>query len=91
MYNVKTIEGDNITLVNEEGNELTYTKDTILSDFQSGYCITIHKSQGETYKDEYTIWDWRKLAMDKSLQGRKLRYTAQSRSEKPYDNILYQV
>ena len=91
MYNVKTIEGDNITLVNEEGNELTYTKDTILSDFQSGYCITIHKSQGETYKDEYTIWDWRTLAMDKSLQGRKLRYTAQSRSEKPYDNILYQL
>ena len=91
MYNVMTIDGDNIKLVNEEFNELSYTKDTILSDFQSGYCITIHKSQGETYKDEYTIWDWRKLAMDKSLQGRRLRYTAQSRSKKPYDNILYQL
>tara|TARA_R100001594_G_scaffold33576_1_gene62274 strand:- start:503 stop:4309 length:3807 start_codon:yes stop_codon:yes gene_type:complete len=89
MYYVVSCSCSKIELENDEGNKLEYDKDTLLNDFQSGYCITIHKSQGETYDDEYTIWDWRKLAMDKSLQGRKLRYTAQSRSIDPENNIIY--
>tara|TARA_R100000081_G_C4820371_1_gene179374 strand:- start:52 stop:3930 length:3879 start_codon:yes stop_codon:yes gene_type:complete len=91
MYYITEIDDDNITLKNDEDNELTYTTDTLLTAFQSGYCITIHKSQGETYDDEYTIWDWRVLASDKSMFGRKLRYVAQSRSTNPEKLIKYQL
>ena len=27
--------------------------------FYLGFCITIHASQGETYKEKYTIYDWK--------------------------------
>lgn len=91
MYYITEIDDDNITLKNDEDNELTYTTDTLLTAFQSGYCITIHKSQGETYDDEYTIWDWRVLASDKRMFGRKLRYVAQSRSTNPEKLIKYQL
>ena len=75
----------------------TDTSDQILMDhkefmanFVSGYCITIHKSQGDTYEEKYTIWDWDKIsAMDGFNQNRKLRYVAQSRSKKPDENIFY--
>ena len=78
-------------LDDDEPQTLDIEKDELLKYFQSGYCITIHKSQGETYKDEYTIHDWRRLASDKSLLGRKLRYVAQSRSSNPSANILYRL
>ena len=57
--------------------------------FVSGYCITIHKSQGETYKDEYTIWDWERVSDPSLFIGRRLRYVAQSRSNNPENNITY--
>ena len=75
----------------DEPQTLDIEKDELLKYFQSGYCITIHKSQGETYKDEYTIHDWQVMAADKSLLGRKLRYVAQSRSSNPSANILYRL
>ncbi len=91
MYYITEIDDENITLKNDEDNELTYTTDTLLTAFQSGYCITIHKSQGETYDDDYTIWDWRAMACDKTAFGRKLRYVAQSRSTNPEKLIKYQL
>ncbi len=57
--------------------------------FLSGYCITIHKSQGETYKDKYTIWDWERVSEPSLYIGRRLRYVAQSRSNNPEENITY--
>ena len=66
----------------------------VLRWFLSGYCITIHKSQGETYKDKYTIWEWARLSEPqqdyyKENFYRRLRYVAQSRSTDPINNILY--
>jgi hypothetical protein len=64
-------------------------EDTILKRFLSGYCITIHKAQGETYKNKYTIHEW--VRMEQSSVARKLRYTAISRSKNPENNILFRV
>ena len=72
----------------ETENEVQLNYEDILKYFVSGYCITIHKSQGETYDDEYTIYDWGMLSKDKKL-NRRLRYVAQSRSTNPKKNIYY--
>ena len=66
------------------------THQEIMINFLSGYCITIHKSQGDTYEEKYTIWDWDKISQgDRFNMNRKLRYVAQSRSKKPHENIFY--
>jgi len=50
--------------------------------FYPAYCITIHKSQGSTYKTPYAIYEWEKL-------GARLRYVALSRaSNKDLVNIV---
>ena len=38
------------------GNELIITKDQ-LNDFDYGYCITIHKSQGSSIGEKYYLWE----------------------------------
>ena len=96
FYVVAIDDEDNITLINTDADEelrveVEYNKDELLKYFQSGWAITIHKAQGETYKDKYTIWDWRSIAMKRCNFGRKLRYVAQSRSNDPENNILYQL
>ena len=63
-------------------------EEDLVKNFLSGYCITIHKSQGETYKDKYTIWDWKKISESRGI-NRRLRYVAQSRSSDPEKNISY--
>ena len=50
--------------------------------FNVGYCITTHKSQGETFQEPYTIYEWKK--MDSTL-----RYVSLSRStNKDFINII---
>jgi len=55
--------------------------------------MTIHKAQGETYTDEYTIHEcdklWGKNAKNYFFQ--RLRYTGISRSSNPEKNILYRL
>jgi hypothetical protein len=29
--------------------------------FYLAYCITVHASQGETFKEPYTIYDWERM------------------------------
>ena len=43
--------------------------------FYLGFCLTIHASQGETFKDKYTIHDWYHLC-------EKGKYVALSRGTK---------
>lgn len=42
--------------------------------FRVAYCVTTHSSQGETIKEEYTIWEWDRM-------DERLRYVALSRGE----------
>ena len=52
---------DNIYLQNEM-KELTIPKSKFQSWFHVAYCITSHKSQGETIKVPYTIHDWDRMS-----------------------------
>lgn len=76
-------------------DNIEYDYQFIYDNFLSGYCITIHKCQGDTYKEKYTIHEWNRLSGSRSdsyIQKRfkrKLRYVAQSRSVDPENNIYY--
>jgi hypothetical protein len=63
-----------------EHTELELTDQEFYELFYSAICITIHKSQGDTYDDQYTIHDWDRLSEDGPLK-RRLRYVSQSRSK----------
>jgi hypothetical protein len=47
--------------------------------FNLAFCVTIHKSQGATFTENYTIHEWTKL-------DKKLRYVAVTRTSN-YKNI----
>ena len=87
IWKVSDIDGDNITLKLRDKEPLTITRKDLFFDWYSAYCITIHKSQGETFSEKYTIHDWERIP--KTRLGRKLRYVAQSRSKDPENNITY--
>ena len=87
LFKVLKYNEDTITLADEDNERYDFSKEEIYKGFYSAYCITIHKSQGETFKQRYTIWDWDKIP--KNYFGRRLRYTAQSRSSDPENNIVY--
>ena len=89
MWNISSYSNGEITLKYED-KEVVLEEKEVYRNFYSGYAITIYKSQGDTYTDKYTIWDWDKLSKDSPL-NRKLRYVAQSRSKEPDKNILYKV
>lgn len=62
----------------EENNKLIYNEIQIpINEFQSlfmpAYCITIHKSQGITINEDYTVYEWEKL-------DERLKYVALSRA-----------
>jgi hypothetical protein len=78
IWEVKSI-GEEIVLEYKDREE-SFTQEEIRKKWLSAFCITIHKSQGDTYRDEYTIWDWDRICKRKDLQAKKLRYTAVSRS-----------
>ena len=88
IWKVDDFIDENIVLKFKDRTE-TFTKDEICKDWLSAYCITIHKSQGDTYDDNYTIWDWKLLRNNRSYTGRRLRYVAQSRSTNPKTLINY--
>ena len=68
-----------ITNINEGkitlDNDIVFNTNDILKQFEIGFCITIHQSQGETYNKKYTIWDWGHYYM-----CRKAKYVAISRA-----------
>lgn len=52
--------------------------------FHINYAMTIHTSQGSTYKQKLYIWDWKKII--NSNDASKLGYTALSRTTN-FDNL----
>ena len=63
---------ETIITFNEEKEIEIYIKD-FQNIFYVAYCITIHSSQGETFNEDYTIYDWEKLDIH-------LRYVALTRA-----------
>ena len=88
IWEVKSINSGEIVLEFKDREE-TFTPDEIQKKWLSAYCITIHKSQGDTYTDEYTIWDWGWISKRKDSQSKKLRYTAVSRSVNYEDLVKF--
>jgi hypothetical protein len=83
-YAVSAVEADKIrceTLrTNDDGDPVKHIYECPSGDFIKtflmSYCTTVHKSQGETIMEDYTIWDWKAMST-------KLRYTALSRAQTP--------
>ena len=63
-------------------NEIEIPFDKISSLLYPAYCITVHSSQGSTFRKPYTIWEWEKM-------NTNLKYVALSRAtEKRLINII---
>ena len=88
IWEVKSIKAEEIVLEYKDREE-TFTHEEIKKKWLSAYCITIHKSQGDTYRDEYTIWDWGRIRSRRDSQSKKLRYTAVSRSINYQDLVKF--
>ena len=56
-------------------NAMQVEIDKVQKLFYLNYCSTIHKVQGDTIKEAFTIWDW-----DHPCMSRKAKYTALSRA-----------
>ena len=69
---------DTFTIKEIRTNEIVLDTDVVipLSEFSRlfhvAFCITIHKAQGQTFTESYTIHEWNKL-------DRRLKYVALSR------------
>ena len=84
-YYTITEIGDLITLKYDD-KEIKVSQEDLIKYFLSGFCITIHSSQSETYRDEYTIHEWHSLSYQSNSKLR-LRYTAFSRSS-DWENLV---
>ena len=88
-FNVGNIDNEYISLCcerpDENGEKEIYIYDCPIEDFRDyfvlNYCSTTHKSQGETIKEKYTIYDW-------DFMTTKIKYTALSRAVK-YENVYF--
>ena len=71
-FNVTKINKSTITLKNEM-KELEFPIEKISRNFNLAFCITIHKSQGSTFNNSYSIYEWYHL-------NSTLKYVALSRA-----------
>ena len=69
---VQNIKTDCIIIKNEMKSVSVPIQD-INRTFNIGFCITVHKSQGDTFDKAYAIYEWKKM-------DRRLRYVALTRS-----------
>jgi len=72
-FQVKKVTPEVLTIGGDDGVFQVPVKD-FHKLFYLGYCITIHASQGETFDDKYTIYDWGHYRFSK-----KAKYVALSR------------
>ena len=81
-FTIKKIKDDNIHISSEFKDDIIIHKDEFQETFYLAYSITIHSSQGETFNESYTMYDW-------NLIDERLRYVAETRaSDISYINIF---
>ena len=71
-FTIKKILSETNIIYNEE-KEIEIDIKDFQNIFYVAYCITIHSSQGETFDEDYTIYDFEKL-------DKHLRYVALTRA-----------
>ena len=57
-FEVQYIKDDIITLVGKGDREVQIRANEFHKYFYIGFCITVHTSQGDTFREKYTIYDW---------------------------------
>lgn len=95
-FNIKKLAKDN--LVVSDGNRDIEIK---LADFHKlfylGFCITVHASQGETFSDKYTIYDWnfkhfcdkaKYVALSRATDISNIQIVASKNSEIEFDEDI---
>jgi hypothetical protein len=81
IFKVVEIDDNDITISNE-CKILTLPISLFKRSFLLAFCITIHKSQGQTYDTHYNIYEWNRL-------NKKLKYVAITRAKDiNYINII---
>ena len=73
LFTVKKILFDYILIQDENKKEVKIKIDNFQRSFYLAYSLTIHKSQGATYNEPYSIHEWEKL-------DKRLKYVALSRA-----------
>lgn len=73
-YTVTEISEEFITVQNSEKQEIDVERKRFHMFMQPAYCITCHKSQGETIREDYTIYEFEKM-------DRRGKYVAVTRGE----------
>ena len=72
MFTCHSIKKETIIVKNEMDEEIEIPFNSIKYFFHIGFCITTHKSQGETYNEDYAIYEWEQMSYT-------LKYVALSR------------
>lgn len=72
-FTITNITDDAVYVSNELKKDIEIPVDKFNRLFYLAFCITIHKSQGATFKQKYTIHEWNK-------QSRRMKYVAISRA-----------
>ena len=75
LFKVHKIDDKNFTIINSSNEKIEIEIKDFHKNFYPGFCITVYASQGETYKDKYTIYDW-----NFEHFCNKAKYVAMSRS-----------
>lgn len=57
-YTITTIKDNKITMTNNRNDIINIEVKDFQKYFYLGFCITIYASQGETFNQPYTIYDW---------------------------------
>ena len=73
-FTIDELTDDEIIISNEMKSRLAIPVGDFIKTFNLAFCITIHKSQGATFNQKYTIYEWSDRMSD------KLKYVAISRS-----------
>ena len=73
-FTIDELTDEDVIISNEMKSRLAIPVGDFIKTFNLAFCITIHKSQGATFNQKYTIYEW------SDRMTNKLKYVAISRS-----------